>query len=289
MGAASASTGVGPMAMVAIEQSFPAHQRIVDDKLAAAILPFGGRLSLKLMRLFSLERALIGATERAFPGLWAGLMCRKRHVDARLAELAGAIDTVVNLGAGFDTRLYRLPLPAGVLAWEVDQPENLRPKARRLEHLFGEIPPHVRLVAIDFDREDLGSVLRTNGYAPGSRTLFIWEAVTQYLTEAGIRATFAFLTTAASGSRLAFTYVLRDFIEGRNRYGQERLYERYVTREKIWRSGFDPAELPRFLESYGWHLIEDVDYAELAARYVAPTARALASTPIERIVFATKI
>lgn len=42
----------------------------------------------------------------------------------------------------------------------------------------------------------------------------MWEAVTQYLTEQGVRATFDRLAKAARGSRLAFTYVRKGFLTG---------------------------------------------------------------------------
>jgi O-methyltransferase involved in polyketide biosynthesis len=51
------------------------------------------------------------------------------------------------------------------------------------------------------------------------QTLFVGEAVTQYLTEQGVRATFDWLAEAAPGSRLAFTYVRKDFLDGKSFYG----------------------------------------------------------------------
>jgi O-methyltransferase involved in polyketide biosynthesis len=110
----------------------------------------------------------------------------------------------------------------------------------------------------------------------------------QYLTEPAVRATFDFLGKAAKGSRLAFTYVRKDFIEGHVLYGQEDMYKRYVEKS-VWLFGMDPGEVPKFLLSYGWRLVEDLDYGALAERYVKPTGRQLKSTPVERIVYAEKL
>ena len=41
--------------------------------------------------------------------------------------------------------------------------------------------------------------------------------------------------------------------------------------------------------TYGWHVVEHLGYEELAERYVKPTGRELASTPIERMVYAEKL
>jgi hypothetical protein len=75
--------------------------------------------------------------------------------------------------------------------------------------------------------------LASHGYPANKRTFFIWEAVTQYLTETGIRTTFDFLAKAARGSRLVLTFVRKDFLDGQVMYGQEGLYKRYVARDKI--------------------------------------------------------
>jgi methyltransferase (TIGR00027 family) len=100
----AAQTGVGPTLMAAIEQSFPKHQRIVDDALAARILPFGMRLFASVMSTAPGRRWMISATERRVPGIWGGIAGRKRYIDDRLIEAAGLVDAVVNLGAGLDTR-----------------------------------------------------------------------------------------------------------------------------------------------------------------------------------------
>jgi methyltransferase (TIGR00027 family) len=214
-------------------------------------------------------------------------MYRKRYIDDALIASSREIDAVVNLGAGFDTRAYRLPSLAEIPVWEVDQPANIKSKQDRLRQRFGRLPEHVTLVSIDFDREALGPALTARGYMGRKRTFFIWEAVSQYLTETGISATLDFLATVPRGSRLAFTYVLKDFLDGQNLYGQERLHERYV-KGNIWLFGLDPRSISDFLDPYGWRVTEHLGCDELTERYVKPTGRSLASSPIERIVYAEK-
>lgn len=247
------------------------------------------RVFVWLTRHASVRDWMVRATEKAAPGIWGGLMCRKRYIDEKLTESAGQIEAVVNLGAGFDSRAYRLLALADVPVWEVDQAQIIERKRVRLRKLFGEVPAHVRLVEIDFDREELGAVLASHGYSADARTFFIWEAVTQYLTEAGIRTTFDFLAKAARGSRLAFTYVRKDFLDGQVMYDQEGLYKKYVVKGKIWLFGMDPEDVADFLGVYGWRTVEHLGYDELAERYLKPTGRQLASTPIERMVHAEKL
>ena len=141
---------------------------------------------------------------------------------------------------------------------------------------------------MDFDRESLSALLQSHGYTACKRTFFIWEGVTQYLTEMGLQTTFDFLSRAGGGSRLAFTYVRKDFIDGRVMYGWEKAHRKYVA-SHVWVSGIEPDGLEGILSGYGWRLISDLDYDELAEQYVKPTTRRLGSTGVERVAYAEKL
>jgi methyltransferase (TIGR00027 family) len=284
----AAKTGPGAMVLVAIEQYYPECERIITDDLAYRILPLGFRAEVRLIGRF--KDWIIRKSEKKVPGLWAGIMGRKRYIDDRVADDAdGQVEAVVNLGAGFDTRAYRLQALANVPVWEVDQPQNIDGKRSRLQKLFQEVPAHVTLVPIDFDHEDLATVLASHGYEPDRKTFFIWEGVTQYLIESGIQATFQFLATAPAGSRLALTYTPKDFIDGKVFYGQKYLYKRMLLKDKIWFFGLDPDNVDDFLGEYGWHVLEHLGYDELDKRYVKPTGRELQTMAIERIVYSEKL
>ena len=288
---AAAQTGVAPTMMVAIEQNFPGDQRIIHDELALKILPVGYQFLVKLMRIPVLRNWMVQASEKQVDGIWSGMVCRKRYIDDKLVLAVAdenSVDAVVNLGAGYDTRVYRLPALADVPAWEVDQPVNIEAKQANLQKALGKIPSHVTLVPINFVDQKLGSVLATHGYAAGTKAFFIWEAVSQYLTETAVRQTFDFLAQAPAGSQLAFTYVRKDFIEGKELYGLEKFYERMIVKDNAWHFGFEPEEVADFLSEYGWRMIEHLGYDDLADRYVKPTARELPSMVIERMVYAEK-
>ncbi len=287
MAQAAAKTAAGPVALVAMEQCFPSHQRIVTDDLAHWMLPLAARAFVQLVRPSFARDWIIRTIEGSFPGPWSGMMCRKRYIVDALVASAGAIDAVVNLGAGLDTRLYRLPAIAGIPAWECDQARNIRLKQDRLCRRFGSLPDHITLVPVDFDSESPGPVLAAQGYTGRQPTFFIWEAVSQYLSKTGIDATLAFSADAPQGSRLALTYVQKDFLDGRSLCGLQRLYDRYVA-SKIWLFGLDPGSLSDLLDPYGWRLTDDIGGEELMDRYVAPTGRSLASTPIERVALAER-
>jgi methyltransferase (TIGR00027 family) len=161
------------------------------------------------------------------------MLCRKRYIDDTLLSAChDGIDAVIILGAGFDTRVYRLPIPAGIRVYEVDLPANIRTKQARLAKVYGTVPDAVALVPIDFETQNLGDVLAEHGYR-GGRTFFVWEAVTQYLAETSVRETFEFLAGAEPGSQLVFTYVRKDFLDGTTMYGGEAAYQEFVVKRRL--------------------------------------------------------
>jgi methyltransferase (TIGR00027 family) len=286
----AAATALGPLLAVATEQYIPPSQRLIQDDLAYRFLPTPYKIIASLTRWPALRKFLFKSAERRGRGVWGGVLCRKRYIDDRLSEaLNEGIQAVVNLGAGLDTRLYRLPGVPALPAFEIDLPENIAYKKRILERIYGKVPAHVRLVPVDFSLQDLGSALVSPGYDRQMKTFFIWEAVTQYLPEPAIRKTFEFLSQAQAGSRLAFTYILQDFIAGRDIRGVELLYREYRQRTQLWQFGFAPEQVPTFLSQYSWAEVEQVGEAEYTARYLQPFGRPLPVMEIERMVYAQKI
>ncbi|CAM2896728.1 SAM-dependent methyltransferase [Mycobacterium intermedium] len=284
-----AQTALGPMVLAAVEQNEPPERRLVDDDLADLFLPAPLRLLVATTRLTPLRRLLVRASEWSGRGLWANLACRKRFIADKLAESLGDIDAVVILGAGLDTLPYRLTRQVRRPVFEVDLPVNVARKAKTVRRVLGQFPLSVRLVAVDFERDDLLTSLAEYGYLPDYRVLFICEGVTQYLTENAVRRTLEGLRPAAPGSRIVFTYVRKDFIDGTNRYGTRTLYRSVRQRRQLWHFGLAPEEVADFLAEYGWRLIEQAGPDELVQRYIAPTGRKLKASQIEWSAYAEKV
>jgi len=286
---AAAKTGVEPAILVAIEQFYPAYERVLTDPLQYRFLPRGTKILVYLLRPRFMLNWMTKAAVNSAPGLWGGLLCRKRYIDEKLEENVGIFTQIINLGAGLDTRLYRLSGIENIRAWELDQPENIAVKRLAVQKALGKPSENVKLVPIDFDTQNLDEILQAAGYSTEQPAFFIWEAVTQYLSEAGIRATFDFLAKAKSGSLITFTYARKKFLEGEDILNWPAGYKRFV-KTGVWLFGMEPDNWPGFLAEYGWKAIEDTDYPTMAEKYIKPTGRVLnADTQVERMIFATKI
>lgn len=285
----AAQTAFGPMVIAAGEQYVPEAQRLLHDELAVQFLPPNLRLVVRACRWRFVRNMLINLTEKQAPGVWGGTLCRKRYAEEKVS---GAVQTgirqVVVLGAGMDTGVYRLPALAGVACFEIDLPANIVDKRARLQAIYGQVPEHVTLLPVDFETQDLSAALANNGFDISKPAMFVWEAVTQYLSEDSVHAMLSYLGKAATGSQLIFTYVRKDFLDGTNFYDSERLHHQFVTKYGVWHWGIEPADVDDLLRECGWTEREQVGRAEYLARYVEPTGRDLPVAEIERFVFAEK-
>jgi methyltransferase (TIGR00027 family) len=283
-----AQTAFGPMVLAAVEQNEPPARRLVDDDLADLFLPAPLRWLVGATRWGPARRLMIRGSEFTGRGLWVNMACRKRFIDDKLKEALDAIDAVVILGAGLDTRPYRLTRRVRIPVFEVDLPVNIAMKAKTVRRVLAEPPLSVRLVALDFERDDLLTSLAEHGYRTDYRVFFICEGVTQYLTEDGVRRTLEGLRAAAPGSRLVFTYVRRDFIDGTNLYGTRTLYRNTRERHQLWQFGLGPDEVAEFIAEYGWRLVEQAGPDEFVQRYVEPAGRSLPASQLEWTAYAEK-
>jgi methyltransferase (TIGR00027 family) len=203
-------------------------------------------------------------------------------------SLEKGIDQLVILGAGFDTRAYRIPGMDQVRVFEVDLPGSRRLKQARLESVLGAVPENVTLIGMDFDQQNLDDVLSAADFQKGQRTLFIWEGVTQYITAEAVDDTLEFVSgVSGAGSAIVFTYVRRGIIDGTARpewLGSFLSFARAVGSPYLF--GLDQDEVEEYLADRGLKLVDDVGAAEYQDRYLRPLGRELNVFDGERVALA---
>ncbi len=177
------NTAYGATFMKAIEAFVPAEQRLFEDTITLQLLPPAARA---LLRAGPLRRGFLRLMERNLPGLYGGMICRTRHIDDAL-RAALTCDLIV-LGGGLDSRSYRMNELVSTRRVEVDQPAVIATKQKATRKLG----THVEYVAIDFETEQLEDRVEVR-----SKTFFIWEGVTQYLTRSAVDAVLQWVARAA--------------------------------------------------------------------------------------------
>ena len=139
--------------------------------------------------------------------------------------------------------------------------------------MLASVPHHVRFVPVDFNSEPLQGKMSAAGYDPRRRTLFIWESVTNYLTEDAVDGTLRWCAGAAAGSTVVFTYVHRLVLDAPQAfYGTEKLFMTLSTAGERWTFGLDPSQLSSFLAQRGLVLSEDVGASDYRALYLGRAA-----------------
>ncbi|MGB2828125.1 MAG: class I SAM-dependent methyltransferase [Dehalococcoidales bacterium] len=285
----ASSTGYGPAVMRAMENLLPEDKRLFEDPYSEKFLSPFWKFWVILMRSPKILNSLIKIREKLTPGVIGGLICRTRYIDDVLSNaIKEGAGTVVNLGAGMDTRAFRISGVKNIQYFELDFPELQKVKRAYIDEKIGELPPNVSLVPVDFNSQDIGEELQKAGYTLSSQTLFIWEGVTQYISREAVDNTLKYVARATTGSRIVFTYVLKSFIDGSHiPDGLNSLYKLTLNKKKLlWFCGFEPAEIRDYLSQYSLHLIEDVGHEEYLERYIKPKGRDLTVFEIERTVLA---
>jgi len=180
------------------------------------VSPLGVRLVAGPMRF---SHRLTGYVPRAFRYPFEGDIPRQYEVSARVtffdAEVSrylAEVSQFVILGAGFDSRAFRLPKEGRVHSFEVDAPQTQAIKREMLKRAGIEEAP-VTFVAADFEQEDWLSRLVEAGFDPGKPALFLWEGVMFFLDREAVETTLRKIESCASGSVVAFDYLTTEVLE----------------------------------------------------------------------------
>ncbi len=202
--------------------------------------------------------------DRNAPGARAAGIARTRWIDDETTAALQTAAQLVLLGAGFDTRAYRLPSARRATTFELDRPETSLAKQAALMAAAGPLPEDVRFVPIDFNRQSFAEVLHQAGFDPMRPACFIWEGVTNYLFAEAVDAVLREIRQAAAGSVLLFTYVHRAVLEQPQQFfGAEKLMCRLQSYGEPWTFGLDPEEIAAYLGSRGLRLMKDAGVAEV--------------------------
>jgi methyltransferase (TIGR00027 family) len=219
-----------------------------------------------------LHAAAVRAWERRAPGVYHYMNARTHHID-RVAreEAAGGVGQMAILGAGYDTRAYRLPELREARVFEVDLEPTQARKREVLHRVLGEVPPNVSHVVADLELEDPFEPLEQAGFDPSRRCCFVCEGLTYYLTEAGAEKLFATVARrAAAGSSIVFDYLYREALDG-NGGGYPGALEviRYLEkRGQPYRFGIPEDGLAEWLAPLGLTVVSDLSPAEMQDRYL---------------------
>ena len=246
---------------------------IARQRAAHQVLDHGSILRDPLaMRILGEDQRDVLQFANAHPSASIGRLftaARSRIAEDVLSEtLERGIRQIVILGAGLDTFALRNPhRTQPISVFEVDHPATQAWKRQRLAEVQIAIPPWLIFVPVDFERDELGGKLVAAGFEQNSPAFFTWLGVVPYLTRDAIDRTLAYMSSIRNAE------VVFDYAEPPEASSEElRQLERERT-EQLKKIGegsgcrFEPADIAAILRSYGFCVIEDIDYQEIVRRF----------------------
>jgi methyltransferase (TIGR00027 family) len=203
---------------------------------------------------------ILASMPRAFMGAWS-VVIRTVIIDNLISEaIAEGVDTILNLGAGLDTRPYRMALPKTLRWVEVDYPHVIALKEERL----AADEPRCRLDRIKLDLTDRAARRQflADMSADAGKILVLTEGVAPYLAEADV-AELADDLKAAEKVRF---WIVDYFSTEAIRFGK-RARARFM-RNTPFR--FSPKDWFGFFDLHGWRAGKVRYIAEEAERLGRP-------------------
>jgi methyltransferase (TIGR00027 family) len=257
----------------ASEHAKGAGRRAFADPLAVALLPGSLRLSARLLAVRPFSEMLTRYIDRQWPGARTSGIARTRLIDDWIEQSVGQVEQVVLLGAGFDTRAWRLTALGSIKVFEVDHPATAKVKQERLQAAGADLG-RVTFVAVDFEVDDFEQRLRDAGFDPARRTIVVWEGVSQYLTGEAVCGVMRWAGQLAPRSRFIFTYVHGGALDGSVAFdGADKVIAKVDGSGEPWRFGLLPGDLPGFLHERGLRLVTDLGADQYRERVMGQASR----------------
>lgn len=200
----------------------------------------------------------------------SGALMAARTIAIDDAVRTAGSEQLVVLGAGLDSRAWRMSELADVDVYEVDHPASTRDKRDRI----GERAPAARTVSfvpVELTGGGLRGALLAAGYRPDRPATWLWEGVVPYLTaDEVVGAAMDVAALTAAGSTLVVNYQERAVMARATRLLVQGAY--WLGRRpspwsgEPWRSLWSVEQLRGVLAGAGFDVVSDERLLDVADR-----------------------
>ncbi|MGB9980033.1 SAM-dependent methyltransferase [Methanobacterium sp.] len=249
-----------------IESTKPEDERICYDPLAVHFI------GSKTLELLQKKPEIDKEKQVVFKGVANTIAARVRYFDDFVKKsIDDGIEQLVILGAGYDTRAYRIEgLKENVKVFELDYPSTQNLKIEKIKEIFGYLPSHVTYASIDLEKESLDEKLFKNKYDPLKKTLFIMEGLTMYISPETVDEILSFIVENSSrGSAVIFDYASRtvNFDEHSDRKTVENLTDLMEKSNESMKFSLMEGTAEEFLSMMGFSDVIDVTCEDYKKAY----------------------
>ncbi len=215
-------------------------------------------------------RAMQEKTDRLVPGLDNSVIARVRYFDDLISRsIDEGLEQLVILGAGYDSRPYRIDGLKKIKTFEVDHPATQAMKIEKIKKIFGLLPDHVVYVPADLATDDLGQKLLENGYDRSLKTIFIMEGLLMYLTPETVDEILSFIVeNSEKESAILFDYYPQSVVDGSCELEVgKNIHNQLMQLGEPLKFGIDDDMIEEFLSSRGFSQVHNVTSGDLKRTY----------------------
>ena len=223
-------------------------------------------------------------SDKIIPGIIGAQICRTKFIDEKTLQVLQNVQQILFLGAGLDTRAFRIKGIEQKIIYEIDLPSVQEYKKQKLIKYLGKLPATVRYIPVDFNEMKTETALSNTSFDYNKKTLVILEAVIQYINKDAVNEVFNFLSKLSNNSYLLFTYVLRNVIERKNEVAKK-LMDWSEKHQYPFLFGINQSEIASFLQNYNLEVLEDVGHEYYQENYLKPVNRDVITLEGERTNF----
>ncbi len=271
------------------ETHLPENERVFQDPYAEYFFPDEIR---ELFQDSNRVKAELQKYEQMMPGVNGAIVARIKFIDECLIDLmANGLKQVVIIGAGYDTRSYRLPgVRENLKVFEVDHPDTQAVKTEKIKSIFGMLPNHIFYVPIVFGKESLSDKLSGYGYNKGLKTLFIIEGLLMYIPPPAVENLLAFITKdSGPESAIVADYFDTTVVEGTSPLKEAIVLRQFVENEGTsLKFGIQAGNDEAFFKNCGFRQIYCVSAAACKDKFFTNDSRNRTVSPMFKLVYAIK-
>ena len=272
----------------AAETYLPENERVFQDPYAEYFLSEDERGDLSNLEKL---RAGLAMYDQMMPGVNGAIVARIRFIDEYLLDcLKEGFKQLVIIGAGYDTRAYRLSeVKDSLKVFEVDHPATQQVKILKIKEIFSTLPDHVIYVPVIFGVDRLDQNLLENGYNPELKTLFIVEGFLMYVPPPAVDGLLSFVVNASGpGSSIVADYFSDSVIEGTSPLKEAQVLRQFVENEGAQlQFGIEESKVEAFFKKKGFQAVTNVTTASCKEKYFKNDVSDRAVSPMFNFVHAT--
>ena len=215
-------------------------------------------------------RVLVARNESLVPGASNSLVARVRFFDDVVkSSINNGLEQLVIIGAGYDTRAYRIEGLDKIQVFEIDHPSTQKIKIKKIKEIFKSQPNHVTYIPLDLEIDKLGQELLKTRYNGSKKTLFIMEGLLMYISPEIVDKIFSFIVhNSGKGSSILFDYIPLSVVEGTCELEAGHNWQKGVTEAgEPFKFGISEGSTESFLNQRGFKMIKNMTSEDYKKAY----------------------